>query len=327
MSLPGAALVQALVRRLSEPDYPLLAVEVRPRALGVVRLQRARGRVELGAAVSQDLPAGCLRPDLAEPNLLAPEAFQAALRTALERAGAAGAGRACLVLPDLSARVALLPAADVHGKRPAEAGELVRFKLRKSLPFEVRDAHVVWHRPSAAEAASGSLPVVAASRVVIEQYEAALSAVGLHAGLVELCGLVCLEAAQRGRPAAEDRVVINWDDGYVSLLLVRAGRLAMARTLALSDEPAEAVAEVQREAFNTLLYYRERLAGQGLAGATLRSAVVPPDEAAALLAEPLELVPEALDPWTGTTSAQAPRGFDVPGGLSAALCTVLGRAA
>jgi type IV pilus assembly protein PilM len=323
--LPG--LLDTLLRRLSEPDYPLLAVEVRPRALGVVRVQRVRGRLELGAAVSQDLPEGCLKPSLSELNLAAPDAFQAALRAALERAGALGAGRACLVLPDLSARVALVPAGDLHGKRQAEASEVVRFRLRKSLPFDAREARLSWQRPSAAELAAGSVPVVAAARTVIEQYEAALAALGLHAGLIELCGLVCLDAALRGRPSGEDRVVVNWDEGYVSLLLTRAGRLAMVRTLELSPDPAEALAEVQREAFNTLLYYRERLGGSGLAGVTLRSALLPADEAAAVLAEPFELVPEALDPWSSAAGARAPSGFDVPGGLAAALATVLGRAA
>lgn len=323
----GASLARALQRRLFEPDYPLLAVEVRPRGLGVVRVQRQRGHLELGAAVMQELPEGCLALSLSEPNLAAPEAFQAALRAALERAGAAGAARACLVLPDPCARVALVAADDLPGKRAAEVAELVRFRLRKSLPFDVRDAHLAYHRPGAAEAAGGSLPVLAVARPVIEQYEAALLAVGLHAGLVELCGLVCLAAALHGRPADEDRVVVNWDDGYVSLLVTRAGRLAVVRTLALPADPAAGAADVQREVFNTLLYYRERLGGPGLAGATLRSAAVPADEAAALLAETLELVPEPLDPWTLVAGPAGTRAYDVPGVLTPALVAVLGRAA
>lgn len=329
MKPPAGAFWGALVRRLTEPDYPLLAVEVRPRALGVVRVQRQRGRLELGAAVLQELPEGCVVPSLSEPNIAAPEAFQTALRTALERAGAAGAGRACLVLPDPAARVALVSAADLAGKRSKEAAELIRFRLRKSLPFDVRDARLAYHPLSAGEVVGGGIPVVAVARAVLEQYEAALASAGLHAGLVELAGLVCHASAMHGRPPAEDRVTINWDDGYVSLLVTRAGRLAVVRTLALPADPAAAVADAQREVFNTLLYYRERLGGQGLAGATLRCAALPADEAAALLAEPLEIVPEPLDPWSlvPRDALSASPSYDVPAGLGSTLAAVLGRAA
>lgn len=325
----GGGFASALVRRLTKPDYPLLAVEVRPRALGVVRVQRQRGRLELGAAVMQELPEGCLVPSLSEPNIVLPEAFQAALRTALERAGALGASRACLVLPDPAGRVALVPAADLAGKRSKEAAELIRFRLRKSLSFDVREARLAYHSLRAGEVVGGSIPVVAVARAVLEQYEAALLALGLDAGLVELSGLVCEATAVHGRPPDEDRVIVNWDDGYVSLLITRAGRLAVVRTLALPPEPAAAVADVQREVFNTLLYYRERLGGPGLSGATLRSAALPAEEAAALLAEALELVPEPLDPWSlvprGALDGRP--GHDVPAGLGPALATVLGRAA
>jgi len=325
----GGGFAGALLRRLTEPDYPLLAVEVRPRALGIVRVQRQRRRLELGAAVVQELPEGCIVPSLSEVNIAAPEAFQAALRAGLERAGAAGASRACLVLPDPAGRVALVPAADLAGKRAKDAAELIRFRLRKSLSFDVREARLAYHPLSAGEAVGGSIPVVAVARAVLEQYEAALAAAGLYAGLVELAGLVCQAAAVHGRPLDEDRVIVNWDDGYVSLLITRAGRLAVVRTLTLPADPVAAAADVQREVFNTLLYYRERLGGQGLAGATLRSAARPPDEAAALLAEALELVPEPLAPWSllphGAPSG--PRAYDVPAGLASTLAAVLGRAA
>lgn len=316
-----------LLRWLSEPDYPLVAVEVRPRALGVVRVQRQRGRLELGAAVVQELPEGCLVPSLAEPNIRVPEAFESALRAALERAGAAGAARASLVLPDPAARVALVSAGDLVGKRAKEAADLIRFRLRKSLPFDVHEARLAYHPLNAGETVGGNIPVVAVARTVVEQYEGALAALGLHVGLVELAGLVCHAAAIHGRPSDEDRVIVNWDDGYVSLLVTRQGRLAVVRTLALPADPAACVADVQREAFNTLLYYRERLGGQGLAGATLRSAALSPDEAAVALAEPLELTPELLDPWKLVAHGQAPAGFQVPAGLAPALATVLGRAA
>jgi len=63
-----------------------------------------------------------------------------------------------------------------------------------------------------------------------------------------------------------------------------------------------------------VLYYRERLGGAGLAGAVVRSSALPPEDAAALLAEPLGFAPEVLDPWAllgvkhGGIAAQAVAG-------------------
>jgi hypothetical protein len=223
------------------------------------------------------------------------------------------------VLPDTVGRMALLPAAELSGKRRAEADELVRFRLRKLLPFELRDAVVVTPplgRPPAGE----WLPAAAIARPVLEQYETALAREGLQAGLVELGGWVCFAAATRGR-AAEDRLVINWDSSYVTLVLGRQGQPVLARTL--GGDAVTSPGDVAREVFNTVLYYRERLGGAGLAGATLRSAALPPEEAQALLREPLGFDAEILDPWGALGS---PAGA-VPAAVGLALAAVLGRAA
>lgn len=315
------ALGRALRRGLLEPDYPLLAVEVRPQALAVARLGRERGVLTLRAATSQELPAGCLQPGLAQPNVLQPEAFQAALRAALERAGARDAQRCCLVLPDPAGRLALLPTDELRGKRAAEAEELVRFRLRKALPFDVREARLAFG-PPAARRPGDQFPVAVMRRAVLEQYEELLAGVGLEVGLVELAGWVCAEAAGRARPQG-DRLVVNWDAGYVTLIVSRGSRLVLARTL---TEGAVASPEgVSREVTATLLYYRERLGGSGLTGVTLRSAALPTPEAAALLEGWLSLPVESLDPWAGL--GPAPGRESLPEGLSLALASAVGRAA
>lgn len=325
MSARSGGLLRFLRRQLLEPEYPLLAIELRARAVGVVRLQRQGGRLSLAAAVVQELPEGVVQPSLTEPNVLDAAALRSALRSALERAGASAATRACLVLPDTAARVALLPAADLSGKRAAEAEDIARFKLRKALPFDVREARLAMPAGSSGTL-TGQVPVVAMARAVLEQYEAELTTLGLQVGLVELSGLVCLAAATHGRPALEDRVVINWDDGCLSLLLTVAGQLALMRTLVLSGGFEGYAADVQREAFNTMLYYRERLGGAGLAGASLRAASLPAEEAIALLGEALEVLPEPLDPWAAYTGAELVADA-VAGPLVPPLAALLGRVA
>jgi hypothetical protein len=201
---------------------------------------------------------------MTETNLADAGTFAEVLRAALERAGALTTDRVALVLPDPVARVALLPGPEVPGGRRAATEELLRFKLRKSVPFDVRDARLAF--ASSGSRAADTVVVAAVYKPVLEGYEAACRAVGVHPGLVELSGLALLNSAFGALPAA-DRLLVNWDEGYVTLLLAR-GEWPLVR-----------------------------LGGTRLDHAVLRSAALPPAQAAALLEDPLEMRPELIEPW------------------------------
>jgi hypothetical protein len=307
-----------LTRRFLDAELPPAAVEVRAGALGVVRVVRDKRAASLGAATSLELPAGTLKLSMAERNILAPEAFQQTLRAVLERAGVTG-GRIGLVLPDPVARVALLPAAEVRARGRAEREEMIRFRLKKAVPFDIREAQVSF-REVGAPGREPMILVVAILRSILEEYEGACRALGLEPGLVQLTGLTILDAVEESRPPA-DRVVVNWDEGYISILVSRFGSPALARTL--TGTSASDPEQVVREATQTILYYRERLGGEGIAQAVVRSVGVLPAEAARILEQPLGVLPEILDPW-GSLGAKEQ---EMAQALAGAAACVIGRAA
>jgi len=276
-----------LRERLLEPEWPTVAVEVRPRGVSVVRLVGSGNRLGLGAAAALDLPEGALEVSLARANVVDGAAFRKALQGACERAGALSGGPVALVLPDPAVRVALLPASELKARRRAEVEQMIRFRLNKTVPFDVQQARVAWAGPE-----GGQMLVAAVFRPVLEGYEAVLRDLGFDPGLVEPASLALVGTLERAETPG-DRLLVNWDVGYVSLVLTRRGWPILIRTL-VGDLGPEAVL---REAANTVLYYRERLGGQGLTGAALRSAFLPPEEAVTLLREPLGLEPEVVDPW------------------------------
>ena len=293
-----AALTEAAARgerwlreRLTQPPRPLAAVEVRARAVGVMRVTREGSRLALGAAASLDLPPGALRLSMTESNLADPAAFTHTLRAALERAGALEAGRVGLVLPDPVARVALVPQAELPDKGRTPNEEMIRFKLRKSVPFEIREAKLAFAAPGG----RSEEPIVVAAifKPVLEAYEAACRAVGVQPGIVELAGLALLSTAFGALPAA-DRLLVNWDEGYVTLLLARGPWPIVVRTLVgpAAAEPADVAREVEQ----TVLYYRERLGGPGLEKVVVRSAAIPSAQALRVLEPALGFVPEVLEP-------------------------------
>jgi hypothetical protein len=197
---------------------------------------------------------------------------------------------------------------------------MIRFRLRKAVPFDIKDARLAISVPGPEAGSEGQVIAVAIAQGVLEGYEQALGALGLHVGLVELSGLAILSAIEAARPPG-DRLIVNWDEGYVSLFLTRAGQLVLARTLA--GEAAGSREDVVREAANTVLYYQEKLGGAGLESVIIRSAVLPPATAAELLREPVGRAPEVLDPWSGAEAADA--GMHGQAVAGAAAC-VMGKA-
>jgi hypothetical protein len=275
-----------LSRVLVEPDYPEVAVEVRPRAIAAVRLAREGRQTRLGAAAVVDLPEGALDVTLARPNIADPEAFRSALSAALERAGALSGGEISLVLPDPAVRLVLVDGGGLNGRR-ADAEETIRFRLHKSLPFDVRSARLAWNGPREGR----QVLVAVALEEVVSSYEEALESLGFRPGLVEASSPAL--ASLGGRAAAGDRLLVNWDDGYVSFLLMRGGEPILVRTL-----PGEGGASgVARQATSTLQFYRDRLGGDRLDEVMVRSAACPGDEALAILGPALECEPRLLQPW------------------------------
>jgi len=147
----------------------------------------------------------------------------------------------------------------------------------------------------------------AMARTVLESYEAPLESQGLRAGLVELSGLALARyaAADPG-----DRLVVNLEPDYLTLVLSRDGRPLLLRTL--SEGAAGGLDGVVREVRQTLLYHRDRLGGGELAAAALRPSA-DDDAVASGVAEALGCEPSSVEPWRAL-------GAGVPGGRGSELC-------
>jgi hypothetical protein len=277
-----------LGRALLRAPAPLVSVELRPRAVSVVRLASEKRRLSLAAAASTELAAGVIEVSLTKPNVLEPAALQAALRATLERAGALSGGDVSLVLPDPAVRTALIPAAGLH-RHGREADEVVRFQLHKALPFDVRSARLAWR-------VVGEQALVAvAPDDVVSGYEDALEALGFRPGLVEAAGLALADSSGSG---PGDVLLVNWDEGYVSFILLRDGAPLLIRTLPGESGP-DAVA---RHAVSTLQFHRDRLGGGGIGSVLVRSAARPGEEAVAILGRALGQEPRLVEPWAALGS-------------------------
>jgi hypothetical protein len=325
VSLAPARLLKLAGRSLGRfflrPDCPLSVVEVRSSSLAYARFTRHRGSLSLLSATALDLPEGALRPSLVDQNLVDRELVGRTLEKLLERLGPPKKGRLALVLPDPVARLRILSAEEIPARgRRREREELVRFRLRKGLPFDVREASITFGASGPGRAAP-LLVAVMSSRVLAE-YESLFESLGLHAGIVDLSGMALLGAVS-AEAAGGDWLLVNWEESYVSFLLTRGGQVWLARTL---DGPGAASARhVAAELASTVLYYRNRLGGQGLERAVVRCSGDPAAERLALLEEPLGRVAEPLD--LGNVLPARLGEVELQRTLSGGAACLLGRAA
>src|ERR1017187_8924632 len=112
---------------------PRVACEVS--AERVVAARAGEQSQTLEAVQSQALPAGTVTPGLQHANIGSHDVLVAAIRESL--ASVAGRSRdITLVIPDASTRILLLDF-DTLPEKAHDADAVVRFRLKKSLPFDV----------------------------------------------------------------------------------------------------------------------------------------------------------------------------------------------
>src|SRR5580692_8121405 len=149
---------------------PRLAVEVR--AEGVVAARAEDAAALLTAVARADVAEGAVAPGLKVGNIADRTAVTSAVRRVLD--SIAGSGRERLrdvtvVIPDSAARV-LFVDFDQLPSKSAEALPVVRFRLKKLLPFDADDA-VVSYQVMSSEKDSIKLLAVAIPKAVLEEYE------------------------------------------------------------------------------------------------------------------------------------------------------------
>ncbi len=228
---------------------PSVAVECAADRIAVVSIERG-GTPVVGAYAVEPLPAGAIVPSLNAKNVVDPNAAGDALRRAVERSGIRG-GRVALVVPDAVARVSLLPFESVP-ERAAELEQLIRWQVRKAVPFPIDAAQLTWQR-----GAGNEFIVSVARRDIVEEYEALCGRAGLYPGIVDIAALNLVNAVlASGTPPDGDWMLVHATAGDASIAVVRGTDLIFFRNKTTApDEPIEDLVH------QTAMYHEDRLGG------------------------------------------------------------------
>lgn len=203
----------------------------------------------LEVCAARELAPGSVVPDLVETNLRQRAAVRDGIESALD--GVAGRTHDVIaIVPDATVRVMLVEF-DTLPSDQEEALGVVRFRLKKSLPFDVEKAKVSYH----AQKINDEVRVVAAVALgsVIEDYEAAFQEAGFNPGVVLPSTLAALGAADGKRPT----MVIKVDAHTTSIAILNQDQLQLFRTLENGRGITISGEQLAEEVYPSIVFFQD----------------------------------------------------------------------
>jgi type IV pilus assembly protein PilM len=242
-------LIRRIDRWLHAMPHPSLVVEISAQHVAAARW--GSGGRDLEDVVVESLPAGAVMPSPVESNITQPDALRGALRRVFGRIPARGAPIAVLV-PDPVVRVFILPF-DTLPRRADEALPLLRWRLKKSVPFDVEETVVSWMRQQAKDGSLELVTAVARQRIARE-YEEIVESAGAPIG-------VLLSSTLAALPLLEERgatLLVRLSGKSLTSVIVRDANLCVYRS---TDMPSDAALlepyAVLDEVFPAIAYYQD----------------------------------------------------------------------
>ncbi len=226
---------------------PKLACEIAADRVLAGRL--SEGGVGLEVCAAHALAPGSVVPDLVENNVRQREVVRGGIAEAM----GAVAGRSkdvIAVVPDAAVRVMLVEF-DTLPSDQEEALGVVRFRLKKSLPFDVEKAKVSFH----AQKIKDEVKVVAAVGLasVIEDYEGVFREAGYNPGVVLPSMLAALGASDGKRPT----LVVKVDAHTTSIAILNEDQLQLFRTLENARGVTISGEQLAEEVYPSVVFFQD----------------------------------------------------------------------
>jgi len=241
-------LVRRVARWLDAMPYASLAIEVAADRVAAARWSRA-GALD-GYAVEL-LPVGALVPSAVEPNVVNSAVVKSAVANVCDRLRARDEDVA-MILPDTVIRV-FVQHFEEFPRSPAEAVPMLRWKLKKSVPFEADETLISYMRQAPREAGVDVVTALARLRI-IREYESLAEGIGLRPGVVLSSSLAAISLLEDEKPTLLARV----SGSSLTTGIVRRGVLCGYRCTELPAYGANLTPQMLlEEIFPVAAYYQD----------------------------------------------------------------------
>lgn len=253
--------VRRIEQWLNAMPHPSCVVEIAQNHVSAANWGKGPGHLD--GFATEPLPAGTIMPSPVDANIPQPDALKSALRRVFSRVPH-HSGSIALLIPDPVVRLFILQF-DTLPRRADDALPLLRWRLKKSVPFDVDETVVSWMRQPGRE---GKLEVVAAvaRQRIVREYEEIIESTGATPGVV-------LSSTLSSLPLLEDRgatLLVRLSGKTLTTVIVRGAILCVYRSSEMSTDLAPHA--MLEEIFPAIVYYQDtwgesvdrvRLAGFG----------------------------------------------------------------
>ena len=225
------------LKSLLQDPPPAMAFEISEAGIAVARMG---SRAELDF---RPLKSGVLSVSPLKENVIEPDELSLTVRALLGAQAMRKRRDVALILPDFCTRIAVLDF-DEFPSDPKEQLSLVRFRLKRSVPFDVESAAVgYWAQHVTGKKCD--VVVVMTPLEIVARYEAPFRAAGMNRGFVTPSVLAALELAADG-----GLNVLAKLSGHVLTVVVRANSIIkLVRCLEVPSPDWEDLAAVLMPTF------------------------------------------------------------------------------
>ena len=246
------------IRSLLSTQGPFLGIEIGSDWITGVCIVKSRLGPLVWAHSIETLGDQVITPRLNGKNVQDIDSLVEKLKMMLERLSG-HSKKVALVVPDNVAKVSFVKFSQVP-ERSQDLDQLIRWKIRKTVPFQLEDAQVSYVRISSKEEAAQEFIVAVIRRDIVQEYEQVCRSAGLYAGMIDLASFNHINSVLGGRSKSvetTDWLFVNAQSNYSTIAIIRSGTLRAFRTL-----PSESEEELEDLVHQTAMYYEDRLGGR-----------------------------------------------------------------
>jgi hypothetical protein len=225
-------------RRLFGAQHPLWACEFTTTQVIVAGVDRKRSQIQGRSAL--DLAGGMDVPNSDQASEV--------VGRVLSAAGFRGSDIA-VVIPDDAARIAFITT-DTLPKTPQEQQTFLRWKLKKTVPFDVDTAQIAFRVLRANKPSGYELVVALAPRSIIEGYENLMEKLDIQAGFILPSTLA---AATLMASPEQDSLLVKIAPDCVTTTVFQNKQMTFYRRVAELG--------LYESVYPTILYYQDKLGG------------------------------------------------------------------
>lgn len=291
----------------SKQAKPRLACEITSQSLIAARAKSDGSALDVYSV--RRLDKEVVRPSLSIGNITNASSLGETIASALSAVG--GRKRDVVaVIPDAAVRVLLLDF-DTLPEKPAEAEPIIRFRLRKSVPFDADQAALsfqIYRKDNGVKVLAALTP-----REVLQEYEAVFQSAGYEPGYVLPSTLAALNGVDSERPT----LLVKTDGNFTSVAIADHNELIFYRLLDVV--PGRSGTTIADEVYPSIVFFEDNYSAK--IERILLSSASDIEELKQALQEQTGVRPETLD--SGVHAGESLAGDGLPASALAGVVGVL----